>query len=232
MSSLPLAHVSRVVAIQHRATLYLSVAGRTSGFDGTLEIVKSDTRIYPPMFSVFEVPGNCGITGECPPDHEVTLGKAFAGHYRNIQVVTADGILHPPVTSVRDPDPAAQAAGSAGPTENGLTASSPDTPLETRVGPGWWAWEDMMPGGPRSLHVVGQIMMPTPGYKLTLTRSEPQGINPTVLLLDLKETPPPGIVAQHLALTKVIFDESPAPRLYSHIHVRGTKTTIPVEIVG
>ncbi|MFA4973033.1 MAG: hypothetical protein WC683_10485 [bacterium] len=221
MSVLPLAHVSRVVAIQHRDSLYLSVTGHARGFDGTLELVRSPTRIYPPLFFVYERPGNCGITGECPPDHEATVARAFAGHFREIQVRTADSTLHPPVLQVRDPEPVDSASEAA-------TLVEPAA--ADRQGPGWWAWENTMPGpgSQKSLHVLGLVMMPTPGYVLKLVKAQPQGFNPNVLILDLAITRPSGLVTQVLTLTRVEFEEA-SERLYSHVHIRPIGVTMPVE---
>ncbi len=50
--------------------------------------------------------------------------------------------------------------------------------------------------------------MPTPGYTLTLTRAEPQGINPSHLLLNLTATPPTDMVAQVLTPTEVVYEET------------------------
>ena len=49
----------------------------------------------------------------------------------------------------------------------------------------WYAWIDKMPPPPNSFHVVGQVLVPNPGVKSILTPKVPQGINPTILLLDL-----------------------------------------------
>jgi hypothetical protein len=50
--------------------------------------------------------------------------------------------------------------------------------------------------------------MPTPGYTLTLTRAEPQGINPAILLLNLTTEAPTGMVAQVLSPTEVVYEET------------------------
>lgn len=50
----------------------------------------------------------------------------------------------------------------------------------------WHAVHDFMPPRVPRLHVTGRCTMPTPGYTLTLTRAEPQGTDPDILLLELR----------------------------------------------
>jgi len=54
----------------------------------------------------------------------------------------------------------------------------------------WTAQHDLMPGKPPTLNVSGKCCFPTTGWGATLQRHEPQGINPSVLILDL-------VVTQH-----------------------------------
>ena len=58
------------------------------------------------------------------------------------------------------------------------------------------------------LTVLGIFQEPTPGYKLTLTRHEPQGANPNILLLDLAVQPPHGIEPDHVVETPAEFMET------------------------
>jgi hypothetical protein len=54
----------------------------------------------------------------------------------------------------------------------------------------WSAIHDFMPPGPARLTVNGKCTFPTPGYKVTLKKKVPQGINRSILLLEKIVTPP------------------------------------------
>jgi hypothetical protein len=54
------------------------------------------------------------------------------------------------------------------------------------------AWIDLMPRANETLHVKGEVTVPTTGYKAKLVEAEPQGINPAILLLRLELTKAPG----------------------------------------
>lgn len=218
MPSLLLAHVNVVAAIQHGDKLYLHVAGTAAGFDGSLQIVKDDTRIYPPSFGVFERPGNCGITGQCGA-HPVVAAAAFSGRFRILQVRTADGILHPPIAFIPEPPPPVKAAHTA--------ADRPEN--EPLVANEWRAWETMM--GTRTLHVRGVVMLPTPGHVAKLAEAQPQGINPRVLLLELRNEAPSDPDPDVMTAREVAFEKVAAP-LYDAVHVKGFPGTIPVEYVS
>ncbi len=56
----------------------------------------------------------------------------------------------------------------------------------------WSAIHDFMPPGPARLTVNGKCTFPTPGYKVTLKKKVPQGINPSILLLEKIVIPPSG----------------------------------------
>ena len=49
----------------------------------------------------------------------------------------------------------------------------------------WRAWVDLMPPGPATLHVTGEVWVPHPIYRVKLIPRAPQGINPRDLILDL-----------------------------------------------
>ncbi len=70
----------------------------------------------------------------------------------------------------------------------------------------WAAWVDRMPPGPPALHVTGKVALPHRGFQITLTPSEPQGINPAILMLDLEVAERPGIHAQAVATREVRYD--------------------------
>ncbi|MDP9793588.1 hypothetical protein J2S43_002100 [Catenuloplanes nepalensis] len=71
----------------------------------------------------------------------------------------------------------------------------------------WTAFFNRQPPGPFTLTVTGRLQMPTPGYKVTLTKTAPQGINPRDLLLDLTITPPSGPVIQVVTEVEVVYRE-------------------------
>jgi len=94
----------------------------------------------------------------------------------------------------------------------------------------WSAVQDFMPPGRPRLRVRGLCTMPTPGYRLTLTRAEPQGINPEILLLELQVERPDGFVAQVLTPTPVEYEEEGDQR-FTHVQIQPEGTLIPVEAV-
>ncbi|HYW09009.1 MAG TPA: hypothetical protein VE913_18765 [Longimicrobium sp.] len=94
----------------------------------------------------------------------------------------------------------------------------------------WSAVQDFMPPGPPRLRVRGVLVMPTPGYRLSLTRAEPRGINPAVVILDLAIEPPSGMVTQVLTPTPVSYDETSDQR-YTQVVIHPDGTTIDVEAV-
>ncbi|WP_193047086.1 hypothetical protein [Mycolicibacterium baixiangningiae] len=52
----------------------------------------------------------------------------------------------------------------------------------------WTAFHDHMPGKPKTLTASGQAQFRTEGWSVAVRRSEPQGINPKMLLLELEAT--------------------------------------------
>lgn len=49
----------------------------------------------------------------------------------------------------------------------------------------WHSWLNLMPPGPPSLHVVGEVMLPASGSSASLEERSPPGFNPAILMLDL-----------------------------------------------
>lgn len=70
----------------------------------------------------------------------------------------------------------------------------------------WTAIHDFMPPGPARLRVQGVCTFPTPGYKVTLKRHVPQGINPAILMLDKTVKRPTGIEPQIVTRVDVKFE--------------------------
>jgi len=95
---------------------------------------------------------------------------------------------------------------------------------------GWKAWLDMMPPGPPTLHVVGKCVFPTHGYKVTLKKAVPQGINPAILLLQKVVKPPTGPVIQTPETVNVSFKLKTKTK-YTHVSILPDGTTVKVQIV-
>jgi hypothetical protein len=95
--------------------------------------------------------------------------------------------------------------------------------LETK---NWSAWVDLMPPGPNKLHVEGDVRVGTPISQAVLTPKVPQGITPTILLLDLQVRPHAGpdvMTWVKARFEKVIVSGSTAP---SHVEVFFNNTSI------
>jgi len=96
------------------------------------------------------------------------------------------------------------------------------------------AWIDKMPPSQDTLHVKGKVEFPTSGYKAELVVAEPQGINPAILILDVRDTAPTGTVLQ--VVSRV--DIAPFSRRHSGkitgvtIRSDAPAFTIPVRIVS
>ncbi len=56
----------------------------------------------------------------------------------------------------------------------------------------WHAWVNAMPPEPGMLFVRGEVQVANPGVEAVLCASVPQGINPSILLLDLYLVQRPG----------------------------------------
>lgn len=94
----------------------------------------------------------------------------------------------------------------------------------------WYASHDHMPPGPRTLQVRGECTFPTGGYSATLRRREPQGINPTDLLLELVVEVPIDIVTQVIATVPVEYREETDVE-YETVTILPDITSLPVEHV-
>lgn len=95
---------------------------------------------------------------------------------------------------------------------------------------GWQAWHDRMPGGPATLHVKGECTFPTSGYKVKLVPHVPQGINPTIYILDRVVQVPTGVVSQIVTTLKVEYEEKTNAH-YQEVYIEPDGVTIPVKEV-
>jgi hypothetical protein len=55
------------------------------------------------------------------------------------------------------------------------------------------AIENRQPPGPPSFYVIATVQVPSPGYTATLKKAVPQGIIPTILLLNVVTKKKPGV---------------------------------------
>jgi hypothetical protein len=92
----------------------------------------------------------------------------------------------------------------------------------------WAAWHDRQPGGEPTLHVNGTCPLP-PGDEAILKRHEPQGINPSNLLLDL-EVIRAGSVGDGTQDVPVRYEEVTEFE-YRTVTILPSGPTIAVEIV-
>lgn len=91
----------------------------------------------------------------------------------------------------------------------------------------WRAIHNWQPPHPGALVVMGICTMPTPGYRVTLKRHVPQGINPLILLLDREATPPDGFVPQIITPAAVFYREITQEK-YTQVTILPDNTTIDV----
>ncbi|MCC2113971.1 MAG: hypothetical protein KDJ16_18190 [Hyphomicrobiales bacterium] len=80
----------------------------------------------------------------------------------------------------------------------------PCTDVKTRD---WYAWNDLQPPQPDYFHITGEVLVPNPGVEPLLVPTEPQGINPQILMLDLYLCQKPGFWPQVLVSKPVRYDK-------------------------
>ena len=83
----------------------------------------------------------------------------------------------------------------------------------------WFAWNNLMPPGPATFHVVGQVQVPNPGVVAYLQYKTPQGINPQILLLDLVLVQQPGIWPQVISWAEARYDRVGIELKYSNVNI-------------
>ena len=86
-----------------------------------------------------------------------------------------------------------------------------------------------MPGARRSVMVTGSCEFPTSGYTSTLTKSEPQEIDPLVLELDLIVLDPTGTVLDVVSHERATYFEY-TDMEYKQAHIRPNGPTLDVQI--
>lgn len=92
----------------------------------------------------------------------------------------------------------------------------------------WSAWEDRQPGPGRgpTLHVTGEVKISNTNQKPRLNEASPQGINPLILILDLKiDSEGVGIEPVNpWAMAK--FEKPVTKGQYSDVEIRSDGQTI------
>jgi hypothetical protein len=91
----------------------------------------------------------------------------------------------------------------------------------------WSAIHDFMPPGPARLTVNGKCTFPTPGYKVLLKKKVPQGINPSILLLEKIVTRPSGPEPDKVTTVSVTPYEEITDHRYKEVELSdGTKIKV------
>jgi hypothetical protein len=92
----------------------------------------------------------------------------------------------------------------------------------------WSAWINRMPGpgATPTLHVTGQIDLPTPGYTATLTAGAADRSATPVQQLILNITPPSGMVAQVITTETVNYQGPTIAQSYRGVTIRCAGQTL------
>ena len=93
----------------------------------------------------------------------------------------------------------------------------------------WKAWHDSEPGGEPTLHVIGECHFEDSGYSVELKPQEPQGINPTIYILQ-KVVHKPSHVSHHQQNIPVRYQEKTRAK-YVEVHILPDDVHIPVKEV-
>jgi hypothetical protein len=91
------------------------------------------------------------------------------------------------------------------------------------------AWKDEMPGSAHKLIVTGEVVFPTTGWKARLSEAVPQGINPSILVLELDTTKPIGNAGQMVTRSPVRFEKTPAGA-YDQVMIRGAGANFTLDV--
>lgn len=96
-----------------------------------------------------------------------------------------------------------------------------------RCDDGWKAWIDTMPPNQNVLHVEGSCTCQDGGHHLHLIRAEPQGTNPTILLLQIQDRTDSHV--SHHPEHQLTYTEDGAN--YRQVTILPCEITIDVSIV-
>ena len=92
----------------------------------------------------------------------------------------------------------------------------------------WAAWENRQPLERPRLIVTARCLLPTPAHRVELRPSNPQGINPRILLLDLV-VHAPKFPAPQILTPFLLRYEQPADTHYDSVTIMPDGPTIKVE---
>ncbi len=176
MNRLPLAEIERIYAVQHKDFLIIVAEGFTSGLGGSLHICKSHTKIFPPLFEIYEMSGNIGADPQAPASRVPAItANVFPGRYNKIQVVYANDRIFPKTIAATEEEYEPSDAVE-------ITGGNPEPACGNEQ---WIATHEFTPQGPPKLRVEGNALIPNLGVAPKLIRAESQGVDPKVLLLNV-----------------------------------------------
>jgi hypothetical protein len=115
------------------------------------------------------------------------------------QKVTVIGDAGPKGLEYQQVQPLLQAEAKTG------TAAPKTPPPATR---NWYAQIDSMPPSPAKFRVTGEVQVGNPGIEAQLSVSQPQGINPAILLMDLNLTQKPGPWPQEMTWVPAKYEKA------------------------
>jgi hypothetical protein len=215
MSQLPLAEVERVYAVRHKEILTIFAEGFVSSTEGSLHICKSRTKIFPPLFEIYERPEGEPAANRIP----AIAANAFPGIFSKLQIVCANDRIFPKIiVAVEEAEPS-----DADP----LIAATPAS-IEQ-----WIAIHEFTPIGPPKLRVEGNALIPNLGIAPKLVRSEAQGADPKVLSLSIVTEPltnVQGDLRPRPVRTRVWYEEV-TDYPFESVEIESIRRTIGIENV-
>ena len=202
MSDFPLAELLLSSALEYERTLYVSAEGRVPGVGGSLFIELSPDKPLPPPYDLRGRPGNTGINPNAPLWTITTTVGTFdtAGMPGEIALRHADGQAILPV----------QVAGTG-----------PDRPSA------WVAAREIKTGPNALVRVLGTVIMSTGGYSVDLVKNQPQGPNPSILILTLAIKNPQGPVPEVITPVAITYQERDLNN-FTHVTIMPDNITTPV----
>ncbi|MGO7446508.1 hypothetical protein ACC668_17675 [Rhizobium ruizarguesonis] len=94
------------------------------------------------------------------------------------------------------------------------------------------AWIDKMPGAGGPLIATVDVEVPSGGWTGSLKRTQPQGFNPNVLLLDVVLVKPSGEAASVMSTLKLRFEERPAAHPYTQVQFTLDGVSVTADVRG
>ncbi|MFK4724242.1 hypothetical protein ABIE89_005342 [Bradyrhizobium niftali] len=94
------------------------------------------------------------------------------------------------------------------------------------------AWIDRAPGAPPKLIMIGDVRVPGNGWQARLTKRSPQGINPKILILDVKAQEPGDEAPEEITTIPLRYEESPPQDEYGQVMIANGRGEIVVRVGG